>query len=126
MKSIEKIILVLIVLAILSLSACDYRKRQLMENEYPFYSEHIKQAIKEHRLIIGMTEDQVYLALGPTFCVSTGNYNGMRVKVLGYTWNPLNALSSGTPIMGTTNWLDAKYRVFLRDGSVVGWENFPF
>lgn len=105
---------------ILVLTGCGMAQRNaLMRDKYPYYPEHIKNAINGKYIVEGMDQEQVYLALGLTTCKTTSYYKGRHVEVWSYEPNPF----TGKPSAGTFDCLRATQRVYFEDGKVVGWDN---
>lgn len=109
-----------ILLAAIFLLGCGLAQRQaLMRDKYPYYPEHIKRAVDGGYIVEGMDQEQVYLALGVTFCKSSSYYKGRYVEVWSYQPNPF----TGRPSAGTYDCLRARQRVYFENGRVVGWDN---
>src|SRR5512145_1960804 len=72
---------VIIFVLILSGSGCDMERRRLMKEEYPSYPERIRRAIDRNSVMRGMTEEQVYLALGSPVCKKDIQREGRPVRV---------------------------------------------
>jgi outer membrane protein assembly factor BamE len=103
---------VLIFVLILSGFGCDVERRRLMKEEYPSYPERIKRAINQSSVMRGMTEDQVYLSLGPPVCKKDVQREGKPVRVWLY------------PPIGRDACTTADFRVYFEGGQVVTWEHY--
>jgi len=101
------------------LVGCVSAERQaLMKDKYPYYPENIKQAIDRNLIVEGMNQEQVYLALGRTYCKSNQDYKGRNTEVWSYepdSW-------TGRP-MGTWDCSQATQHVYFENGIVIGWDN---
>lgn len=116
----RKLSLLVLFVIILFLSGCGIAQRQaFMRDKYPYYPEHIKQAIDNGRVIEGMNQEQVYLSLGVTLCKSSAYYKGIQVEVWSYEPNAF----TGKPSAGTYDCLRARQRVYFERDKVVGWDN---
>ena len=65
----------------ISMSACDGQRQRLMTEQYPSYPESVRWAIDKGNILRGMTEDQVYLALGSPVCKKDVPDEGRTVTV---------------------------------------------
>ncbi len=112
--------LCLVIILLLFSIGCGLAQRQaLMRDKYPYYPDHIKQAINGRYIVEGMNQEQVYLAIGITLCKSSSYYKGRYAEVWSYQPEPF----TGKPSGGTFDCLQARQRVYFENGRVVGWDN---
>ena len=104
-------IMLLALLSIL-LTSCiiDRDRERLMQEKYPSYPDHIKRAIDETYLVIGMDKDQVYLTLGPALCKRPVKYRGKEVEAWMY------------PPGGRDPCVNSQHRVYFEQERVLNWE----
>jgi len=102
-------------------------KRDLLiqEKRLNTYPEDIQQTIRDKKIIEGMNQDQVLLAIGPTGCISNGIYKGNQVEVWIYQFNPFTGRPMGKAGICQRDsgafWKDTI--VYFENNNVVGWEN---
>lgn len=94
------------------LSACDGQRQRLMTEHYPSYPESVRWAIDRGSVLRGMSEDQVYLALGSPVCKKTVEDEGRPVTVWLY------------PPIGRDACVTSAFRVYFEQGSVATWDYF--
>ncbi|MDQ7787586.1 MAG: hypothetical protein RDU01_08250 [Thermodesulfovibrionales bacterium] len=110
---------VYIFLLLLLLAGCDYmQKKALMQDRYPSYPVDIQQAVKKGQIVEGMHQEQVFLALGPTVCKTTGYYGGKPVDIWSYVKHQQPVAES---YAGTYDCLKADFKVYFENGRVIGW-----
>ena len=101
----------LLVLTI-SMSACDGQRQRLMTEQYPSYPESVRWAIDRGNILRGMTEDQVYLALGSPVCKKDVADEGRTVTVWLY------------PPIGRNACVTSAFRVYFEQGAVTTWDRY--
>lgn len=101
----------LLVLTI-SMSACDGQRQRLMTEQYPSYPESVRWAIDRGNILRGMTEDQVYLALGSPVCKKDVVDEGRTVTVWLY------------PPIGRNACVTSAFRVYFEQGTVTTWDRY--
>ena len=94
------------------LSACDSERSRLMRDEYPSYSDGVKRTIDRGTIMRGMTQDQVYLALGSPVCKKEVQDQGRPRQVWLY------------PPIGRDACITADFRVYFENGVVTTWDHF--
>lgn len=87
-------------------------RRRLMKEEYPSYPERIRRAIDRNSVMRGMTEEQVYLALGSPVCKKDIQREGRPVRVWLY------------PPIGRDACITADFRVYFEGGQVITWDHY--
>lgn len=90
-----------------------------MRDRFPTYPLEIQGAIKNHQVIEGMDGEQVYLALGVTFCKSSSYYRGVMTEMWSYQLDPF----TGRPAGGTFDCSKTRFHVHFVNGRVVGWSS---
>lgn len=113
----KKIILVLLISLFVVSCGLAYRQ-SLMKDKYPYYPVHIRQAIDQQKVIEGMDYEQVYLAIGLTWCKSRSYYKGKNTEV----WVYQRDLFTGKPTL-PDNCNKGSIRIYFEDEKVVGWDN---
>lgn len=93
-------------------------RQQLMKDNFPHYPPEIQSAIRAGRVIEGMNQEQVHLALGLCQCRASSYYKGKQVNVWAYETHPI----TGRP-WGTSDCWRANKKVYFENGIVVGWDN---
>lgn len=101
----------LLLLTILA-SACDGQRQRLMAEQYPSYPEGVRRSIDKGNILRGMTEDQVYLALGSPVCKKNVDDEGRSVTVWLY------------PPIGRDACMTSDFRVYFEQGAVTTWDHF--
>ena len=104
--------MLLMTCAAMVLSACDSERSRLMRDEYPSYSEGVKRTIHRGTILRGMTQDQVYLALGSPVCKKDVQDQGRPMQVWLY------------PPIGRDACITADFRVYFENGVVTTWDHF--
>ncbi len=101
----------LLLLAVV-LSGCDTERHRLMTDQYPSYPEGVRWAIDKGNILRGMTEDQVYLALGSPVCKKDVDDQGRPVTVWLY------------PPIGRNACVTSQFRVYFEQGAVTTWDRY--
>ena len=101
-----------LLLLTLVLSACDGHRQRLMSEQYPSYPEGVRWAIDKGNILRGMTEDQVYLALGSPVCKKDVADEGRTVTVWLY------------PPIGRNACVTSDFRVYFEQGAVTTWDRY--
>jgi hypothetical protein len=96
----------------LVLSGCDGQRQRLMTEQYPSYPEGVRWAIDKGNILRGMTEDQVYLALGSPVCKKDVEDEGRTVTVWLY------------PPIGRNACITSAFRVYFEQGAVTTWDRY--
>ena len=91
---------------------CDAERQRLLKTEYPSYPEHVRRVIAKESIMRGMTENQVYLSLGPPVCKKDIELEGRPARVWLY------------PPIGRDACVTADFRVYFENGVVTTWEYF--
>ena len=94
------------------LPACDGQRQRLMTEQYPAYPDGVRWAIDRGTVLRGMSEDQVYLALGSPVCRKTVEDEGRPVTVWLY------------PPIGRDACVTSSFRVYFEQGAVTTWDYF--
>jgi outer membrane protein assembly factor BamE len=87
-------------------------RQRLLETEYLSYPEHVRRVIAKESIMRGMTENQVYLSLGPPVCKKDIAFQGRPVQVWLY------------PPIGRDACITADFRVYFENGRVTTWDHF--
>ena len=104
--------MLLIAWAVPLLSGCDLERSRLMKDEYPSYSDGMRRIIDQGAVMRGMTQDQVYLALGSPVCKKQVQDQGRRMEAWLY------------PPIGRDACITADFRVYFENGVVTTWDHF--
>ncbi len=96
----------------LSIAACDGQRQRLMTEHYPSYPDSVRRSIDKGNILRGMTEDQVYLALGSPVCKKSVDDEGRSVTVWLY------------PPIGRDACVTSAFRVYFEQGAVTTWDYF--
>lgn len=83
-----------------------------MADHYPSYPEGVRWAIDKGNILRGMTEDQVFLALGSPVCMKDVVDEGRTVKVWLY------------PPIGRDACVTSAFRVYFEQGAVTTWDRY--
>ena len=102
--------MLLIAWAVPLLSGCDLERSRLMKDEYPSYSDGMRRIIDQGAVMRGMTQDQVYLALGSPVCKKQVQDQGRRMEAWLY------------PPIGRDACITADFRVYFENGVVTTWD----
>ncbi len=94
------------------LTGCDLERGRLMTEEYASYPQGVQRVIDRGQIIRGMTQDQVYLALGTPVCKTERQDQGKPVQVWLY------------PPIGRDACVTAEFRVYFEKGVVTTWDRF--
>jgi hypothetical protein len=131
----KKIIVLVLLIFALNLLGCmglgtqikmeEKRNMLIREKILNTYSENIQEAIRDGKIMEGMNQDQVLLAIGPTGCISNGIHGGNQVEVWIYQFNPFKGKPMGKSGICQRDsgalWKDTV--VYFENNNVVGWEN---
>ncbi len=101
----------LLLLAVV-LPGCNTERHRLMTDHYPTYPDGVRWAIDKGNILRGMTEDQVYLALGSPVCKKDVENQGQLVTVWLY------------PPIGRNACITSAFRVYFEAGAVTTWDHF--
>ena len=116
LESIRRKVLSLVaataIILTVSLSSCDGQRSRLMTEQYPSYPEGVRWAIDKGNILRGMTEDQVYLALGTPVCKKDVEDEGRTVTVWLY------------PPIGRNACITSAFRVYFEQGAVTTWDRY--
>jgi len=96
----------------LTIAACDGQRQRLMTEHYSSYPESVRRSIDKGNILRGMTEDQVYLALGSPVCKKSVDDEGRSVTVWLY------------PPIGRDACVTSAFRVYFEQGAVTTWDYF--
>ncbi len=99
-------------LVAMALPGCDTERHRLLTQEYPSYPEGVRWAIDKGNILRGMTEDQVYLALGSPVCKKDVVDEGRTVTVWLY------------PPIGRNACITSAFRVYFERGAVTTWDRY--
>lgn len=94
------------------LLGCDLEHFRLMKEQYPSYPEGVRRAIDRGTIMRGMSQNQVYLALGSPVCKTEIKDQGKPLQVWLY------------PPIGRDACITADFRVYFEDGIVTTWDRF--
>jgi hypothetical protein len=94
------------------MSGCSSERSRLLHEEYPSYSEGVRWAIDRGRVQRGMSQNQVYLALGSPVCKKGVDEKGRILTVWLY------------PPIGRDPCVTADFRVYFEAGVVTTWDRF--
>ncbi|MBS0172082.1 MAG: hypothetical protein JSR62_17185 [Nitrospira sp.] len=94
------------------ISGCDLEHRRLMKEQYPLYPDSVRWSIDRGNILRGMTEDQVYLALGSPVCKKDVVDEGRTVTVWLY------------PPIGRNACVTSAFRVYFEQGAVTTWDRY--
>jgi len=94
------------------LPACDGERQRLMTEQYPSYPDSVRRSIDRGNILRGMSEDQVYLALGSPVCKKNVDDEGRSVTVWLY------------PPIGRDACVTSDFRVYFEQGAVTTWDHF--
>ena len=83
-----------------------------MTDHYPSYPEGMLWAIDRGKILRGMNQDQVYLALGSPVCKKDVKDEGRTVRVWLY------------PPIGRDACITSAFRVYFEEGVVTTWDRF--
>lgn len=111
-RPLGRLVILGCLLVLLGVPGCrsDPERDRLMKEEYPAYPALVKQAVDEGYVLYGMTQAQVYLALGPPYCKAQDRYQGKAVEAWMYPPNEGFACTR------------AANKVFFENGAVIGWK----
>jgi hypothetical protein len=117
--------MILVILVAIGLNGCTATlKETLMRDEYPSYSDTVKNAINNGQILEGMTENQAYLAMSNSKiygyrCVTYNYYKGRFVKTWSYQ-KKVFALVNQTE----SDCAASTYFIYFINGKVVGWTSY--
>jgi hypothetical protein len=95
------------------MGCAETERETLMKEKFSSYSEPIKQAITDGRVVKGMNQEQVYLAIGTTPCRDKRRMQG----VMHETWM-YNVESTGSRPVPAKDCARANYHVMFEEGRV--------
>lgn len=101
-----------LLLLTMALPGCDTERHRLLTHEYPGYPEGVRWAIDRGTILRGMTEDQVFLALGAPVCKKNVVDEGRAVTVWLY------------PPIGRDACVTGAFRVYFEQGTVTTWDRY--
>ncbi|MDL1888662.1 hypothetical protein FBQ96_03595 [Nitrospirales bacterium NOB] len=101
-----------LILVATAVSGCDGDRHRLMTDLYPSYPEGVRWAIDHGKILRGMTQDQVYLAMGAPVCKKEQERAGKLLQVWLY------------PPIGRDACVTSAFRVYFEEGLVTTWDRF--
>ncbi len=117
--------MIVVIFVAIAVSGCTSNlKETLMRDEYPSYSDTIKNAINNGQILEGMTENQAYLAMSNSKiygyrCITYSYYKGRFVKTWSYQKKVFALVNESE-----NNCAASTYFIYFINGKVAGWTSY--